>query len=215
MIKKIVIADDHKIFCQGLRTLFEQKLGATVVAESGDGILTVELCKRYRPDMVIMDITMPRLNGIEATRQIKSSVPNATVIMLSMHSDIRFIVESLRAGASGYLLKESAFEELALAIKTIESKKIYLSSEIADTIIKDYVFQRLRSESAAFSILTAREREVLQLIAEGKTTKEIAAQYDLSIKTIESHRQQIMEKLNLHSIAQLTKFAIREGITGL
>lgn len=211
----IIIADDHKIFRQGLRNLFEQKLGASVIAESGDGLLTVELCKQHHPDIVIMDITMPRLNGIEAARQIKHEMPGIGIIMLSMHSDMRFIIESLRAGASGYLLKESAFEELALAITTVKANRIYLSSEIADTIIKDYLAQRSQSEAIAFSILTAREREILQLIAEGKTTKEIAAQHALSIKTVESHRQQIMDKLNLHSVAQLTKFAIREGITGL
>jgi DNA-binding NarL/FixJ family response regulator len=212
---KIIIADDHKIFRQGLRNLFEQKLGATVIAESGDGLSTVELCNQHRPDIVIMDITMPRLNGIEAARQIKRDIPGIGIIMLSMHSDMRFIIESLRAGASGYLLKESAFEELALAISTVKANRIYLSSEIADTIIKHYLAQRSQSEATAFSILTAREREILQLIAEGKTTKEIAAQHALSIKTVESHRQQIMDKLNLHSVAQLTKFAIREGITGL
>ena len=162
-----------------------------------------------------MDITMPRLNGIEAARQIKRAIPGIGIIMLSMHSDMRFIIESLRAGASGYLLKESAFEELTLAISTVKANRIYLSSEISDTIIKDYLTQRSQSEATAFSILTAREREILQLIAEGKTTKEIAAQHALSIKTVESHRQQIMDKLNLHSVAQLTKFAIREGITGL
>jgi two-component system response regulator NreC len=212
---KIIIADDHKIFRQGLRNLFEQKLGATVIAESGDGLSTVELCNQHHPDIVIMDITMPRLNGIEAARQIKRDIPGIGIIMLSMHSDMRFIIESLRAGASGYLLKESAFEELALAISTVKANRIYLSSEIADTIIKDYLAQRSQSEATAFSILTAREREILQLIAEGKTTKEIAAHHGLSIKTVESHRQQIMDKLNLHSVAQLTKFAIREGITGL
>jgi len=212
---KIIIADDHKIFRQGLRNLFEQKLGATVIAESGDGLSTVELCSQHHPDIVIMDITMPRLNGIEAARQIKRAIPGIGIIMLSMHSDMRFIIESLRAGASGYLLKESAFEELTLAISTVKANRIYLSSEIADTIIKDYLTQRSQSEATAFSILTAREREILQLIAEGKTTKEIAAQHALSIKTVESHRQQIMDKLNLHSVAQLTKFAIREGITGL
>ena len=212
---KIIIADDHKIFRQGLRNLFEQKLGATVIAESGDGLSTVELCNQHHPDIVIMDITMPRLNGIEAARQIKRDIPGIGIIMLSMHSDMRFIIESLRAGASGYLLKESAFEELALAISTVKANRIYLSSEIADTIIKDYLAQRSQSEATVFSILTAREREILQLIAEGKTTKEIAAQHALSIKTVESHRQQIMDKLNLHSVAQLTKFAIREGITGL
>ena len=211
-MKKILLADDHRIFRDGLRTLFQQA-GDEIVAEAGDGLLAVDLCARHRPDLVIMDVTMPGLNGIEALRRIKLKNPDVTVIMLSMHDDLQFIVESLRAGAAGYLLKESAFEELAMAIKTIRTNGIYLSSAIADTVIRDYLAQRPTSKTKAFSLLTPREREVLQLIAEGKTTKEIAGHLRLSAKTVETHRQQVMDKLGLHSIAQLTKFAIREGIT--
>ena len=213
-MKKILLADDHRIFRDGLRTLFQQA-GDEIVAEAGDGLAAVELCARHHPDLVIMDVSMPGLNGIEALRRIKSKNPDTTVIMLSMHDDLQFIVESLRAGAAGYLLKESAFEELAMAIRTISTNGTYLSSTIADTVIRDYLAQRPKSQAKAFSLLTPREREVLQLIAEGKTTKEIAGHLKLSAKTVETHRQQVMDKLGLHSIAQLTKFAIREGITGI
>jgi DNA-binding NarL/FixJ family response regulator len=213
-MKKILLADDHRIFRDGLRTLFQQA-GDEIVAEAGDGLTAVDLCARHHPDLVIMDVSMPGLNGIEALRKIKGKNPDITVIMLSMHDDLQFIVESLRAGAAGYLLKESAFEELAMAIRTINTDGTYLSSAIADTVIRDYLAQRPTSKAKSFSVLTPREREVLQLIAEGKTTKEIAGHLELSAKTVETHRQQVMDKLGLHSIAQLTKFAIREGITGI
>ena len=211
-MKRILIADDHRIFRDGLRTMFQQA-GDQVVAEAGDGLAAVELCQKHRPDLVIMDITMPGLNGIEALRRIKAENPGTTVIMLSMHTDLQFIIGSLRAGASGYLLKESAFDELAMAVRTIRQNGTYLSSSIADTVIRDYLAQRPKKTDGAFSVLTPREREVLQLIAEGRTTKEIAAGLKLSNKTVETHRQQMMDKLGLHSIAQLTKFAVREGMT--
>jgi DNA-binding NarL/FixJ family response regulator len=211
---RILIADDHRIFLDGLRSLFQQA-GDEVVAEASDGLAAVELCEKHRPDLVVMDISMPGLNGIEALRRIKSKHPNITVMMLSMHSDLQFIIESLRAGASGYLLKESAFDELAMAIKTVKMKGTYLSSLITDTVIRDYLAQRPKSKDKVFSVLTPREREVLKLIAEGRTTKEIAAGLKLSSKTVETHRQQMMDKLGLHSIAQLTKFAIREGVTSI
>jgi DNA-binding NarL/FixJ family response regulator len=213
-MKKILLADDHRIFRDGLRTMFQQA-GDDVVAEAGDGLSAVDLCARHHPDLVIMDVAMPGLNGIEALRRIKSKNPDVTVIMLSMHDDLQFIVESLRAGAAGYLLKESAFEELAMAVRTINTNGTYLSSAIADTVIRDYLAQRPTPRTRAFSMLTPREREVLQLIAEGQTTKQIAGHLNLSAKTVETHRQQVMDKLDLHSIAQLTKFAIREGITGM
>ena len=156
-MKKIVLADDHRIFRDGLRTLFQQA-GDQVVAEAGDGLAAVELCARHHPDLVIMDVSMPGLNGIEALRRIKSKHPDVTVIMLSMHEDLQFIVESFRAGAAGYLLKESAFEELAMAIRTINTNGTYLSSAIAGTVIRDYLAQRPKSQTKAFSALTPRER---------------------------------------------------------
>jgi DNA-binding NarL/FixJ family response regulator len=158
---------------------------------------------------------MPDLNGIEATRQILANNPEVKVIALSMHSAKRFVVEMLKAGSSGYLLKDCAFEELALAIRTVIANKVYVSPGITDMMIKDYVYNLSKTEFSVTSILTSREREVLQLLAEGKTTKQIALSLNVSVKTIETYRQQLMHKLNLHSVAELTKYAIREGITSL
>ena len=162
-----------------------------------------------------MDIGMPDLNGIEATRQIVAKTQSVKVIALSMHSDRRFVVEMLKAGASGYLLKDSAFKELAQAIRAVVVNRIYLSPKIADLIIKDYISLSPKTEFSIFSVLTPRERQVLQLLSEGKTTKEIGSDLQVSVKTVETYRQQIMDKLNIHSIAELTKYAIREGLTSL
>jgi DNA-binding NarL/FixJ family response regulator len=162
-----------------------------------------------------MDISMPDLNGIEAARQIASNPGNTKIIALSMHSESRFVKEVFRAGACGYLLKECAFEELANAIQTVASDQIYLSPRITQAVLSSYLSKLPDTEGSVFSVLTAREREVLQLMAEGKTTKEIAYSLDLGVKTVEAHRQKIMEKSNIHSIAELTKYAIREGLTSL
>jgi two-component system, NarL family, response regulator NreC len=212
---KIILADDHKIIREGLHALLEKNSSMEVVAEAQDGLTTVRLAKKLLPDIVIMDIGMPDMNGIDATRQIISETKGIRVIALSMHSDRRFVLQMLKAGASGYLLKDSAFEELELAIQTVISGQPYLSPKITDVVIKEYIHNIPANETTAFSALTAREREVLQLLAEGKTTKQIAVYLNISIKTIETHRQQVMEKLNMHSIAELTKYAIREGLTSL
>ena len=214
---RILLADDHKLFRDGLRTLLEKQPGARVVGEAGDGLKCVDLCRELKPDIILMDISMPQLNGIEATRRILHENPRTRVVMLSMHSDRRFVIETLKTGAKGYLLKDSAFEELVSVLGAVMEGRIYLSREITDIVVKDYV-ELARStdgESTAFSVLSAREREVLQLLAEGKTTKEIAGKLHVSAKTIETHRKQIMQKLNMHSIAELTKYAIREGLTQL
>ncbi|HBE45487.1 MAG TPA: DNA-binding response regulator [Deltaproteobacteria bacterium] len=212
---KIILADDHKIIREGLKALLEKQQGIEVIAEAQDGISTVRLTKKLSPDLVIMDIGMPDMNGIDATRMIISETKNVKVIALSMHSDRRFVLEMLKAGASGYLLKDSAFEELTLAINTVMAGQPYLSPKITDVVIREYIHAPQKDEKSVFTTLTAREREVLQLIAEGKSTKQIASSLNVSVKTIETHRQQIMEKLNIHSIAELTKYAIREGITSL
>jgi DNA-binding NarL/FixJ family response regulator len=212
---RIILADDHGIMREGLRALLEKQSGIEVIAEADNGRTTVELSRELKPDVVIIDIAMPDLNGIEATRQIVAESPGVKVIALSMHSDRKFVREMLSAGASGYMLKDSAFEELDKAVSTVNDNKTYLSPGIAETVVKDYLGKIVTDNSAASIALTNREREVLQLFAEGKTTKQIASLLFLSIKTIETHRKQIMGKLGLNGIAELTKYAIREGLTSL
>ncbi|MEK6652720.1 MAG: response regulator transcription factor [Nitrospirota bacterium] len=212
---RIILAEDHTIMREGLRTLLEKQQNFEVVAEAGDGRTAVRLTQELLPDVVVMDVNMPDLNGIEATRQIITDNPGIKVIALSMYSDKQFIVEMLQAGASGYVLKDAAFEEILHAINCVVKGQTYLSPSITTFVLKDYLQQSSKVDYTAFSILTDREREVLQLIAEGKTTKEIASILHVSTKTIETHRQQIMKKLNSHSIAELTKYAIREGITSV
>jgi len=215
MSVKIILADDHRIMREGLRALLEKEAGIEVIAEADNGRTTVELSRELAPDIVVIDIGMPDLNGIDATRQIVSESPAVKVIALSMHSDRKFVREMLSAGASGYLLKDSAFEELGTALSTVINNQTYLSPKIADTVVKDYLGKIETKESKPSPALTKREREVLQLIAEGKTTKDIASQLYVSIKTIETHRKQIMDKVGLNSVAELTKYAIREGLTSL
>lgn len=215
MSVKVLIADDHKIIREGLLNLLEKQKDLDIVGEAEDGFIALKKARELKPNIIIMDIGMPNLNGIDATRQIRSESPQTKVIALSMHADKRFVAEMLKAGASGYILKDSAFKELVQAIRASLVNKIYLSPSIADVVIKDYIVHIPRDSFSAFSILTAKEREVLQLIAEGKSTKEIASRLFMSIKTVETHRQHIKEKLNLNSIAELTKYAIREGLTSL
>lgn len=215
MTVKIMLADDHRIVRQGLRLLLERQPGMKVVAEAEDGLSAVRLAREQSPDVAIIDVSMPGLNGVEAARKILAARPGARVIGLSMHSDRRYVVEMLRSGALGYILKESAFDELSQAIRTVLKGQTYLSSRIADVIIKDYVRSAAGGRSSAFSRLSNREREVLQLLAEGRSTKQVAGQLNLSVKTVETHRKQIMDKLNIHSLAGLTKYAVREGITSL
>ena len=215
MIVRILIADDHKIIVDGLRSLLEKDSALKVIGQASDGLSTVRLAAALSPDLVIMDISMPGLNGIDATRRILEANPRVKIIALSMHKDGRYIAEALKSGAMGYLLKESAFDELTAAIRTVMKGRCYLSASIADVVIKDYIRHLEKTGSGVFSVLTAREREVLQSLSEGLSTKEIAARLGVSVKTVETHRGQIMEKLDIHSVAELTKYAIREGITSL
>jgi two-component system, NarL family, response regulator NreC len=212
---KVLLADDHAMMRGGLRMLLEQHAELAVVGEAEDGRETVRLAKKLSPDVVVMDIAMPDMNGIEATRQILADRPGAKVIALSMHSDRHFVSEMLKAGATAYLLKQCAVDELITAIKTVLKNQTYLSPCISGVVVDNFVRNTSKSDSTVFSHLTDREREVLQLMAEGKTSKVIANQLNLSIKTIETHRMKIMEKLNIHTVAELTKYAIREGLTSL
>jgi two-component system, NarL family, response regulator NreC len=216
MAIKILLADDHKIVRDGLRSLIEKQPDMQVIAEACDGRTTVQLVRELMPNIVIIDIGMPDLNGIEATRQIVGDMPSVKVIALSMHADRRFVLRMLEAGASGYLLKDSAFDELHLAINTVTQGKIYLSPAIAGIVVEDFVRHVPQTNPVQMTVeLTPREREVLQLLAEGKTTKQIASNLNVSVKTVETHRRQVMEKLDIHSVAELTKYAIREGLTSM
>ncbi|MFZ5447207.1 MAG: response regulator [Thermodesulfobacteriota bacterium] len=212
---KIVLADDHQIVRHGLRSLLAAEPDMEVVGEADNGRAVVRLVQEKSPQVVIMDISMPDLNGIEATRQILSEIPGIKVIALSMHSDSLFVLNMFKAGASGYLLKDCALEELVKAVRTVLNRKIYLSPGISDIVIKDFVIGWSPPDSSAYSILTTREREVLQLMAEGKNTNQIAENLCVSVKTVEAHRKQLMNKLDIHSVAELTKYAIRQGLTSL
>lgn len=211
----ILLVDDHAIIRQGLRSLLEKQPDLEVVAEAEDGRKAIELVRELLPDIVIMDVTMPSLNGIEATRQICSDFPEVKVIALSIHSNRRFIGDMLQAGAAGYILKDSLFEELVRAIKAVTAGDRYLSPKITGVVIDDYIKHLSTSAESPLATLTSREREVLQLVAEGRSTKQVALELHVSTKTIEANRRQIMEKLDLHSVAELTKYAIREGLTSL
>jgi DNA-binding NarL/FixJ family response regulator len=212
---KVLLADDHVMMRGGLRMLLEQNAEIAVVGEAEDGREAVRLAKKLSPDVVVMDIAMPDMNGIEATRQIIAEHPGVKIIALSMHSDRRFVSEMLKAGAMAFLLKQCAVDELITAIQTVLKNQTYISPCISSVVVDQFVRNTSKSKPDVFSRLTDREREVLQLVAEGKTSKEIASQLNLSIKTVEAHRLNIMEKLNIHTVAELTKYAIREGLSSL
>ena len=213
MTTGILIADDHRILRQGLRTLIEADPDLTVLGEAEDGREAVRLTRRLHPDVVIMDVAMPELNGMDATHRIRKENPATRVLALSMHADHRFVREMLQAGASGYLLKDSAFEELVLAIRTVLEGKVYLSPSIQTQVVSDYLDRP--GELPEQPPLTRREREVLQLLAEGKPTRECAETLNLSVKTVETYRKRIFDKLEIRSLPELTKYAIREGYISL
>jgi DNA-binding NarL/FixJ family response regulator len=216
MKTKILLVDDHKIVREGFRILIEKESSSMeVVGEATDGKTSLELAQKLKPDVVIMDVAMPGLNGIEATRHMTLDLPGVKVIILSMHSEKRFVTSSLKAGAMGYLLKDCAFRELAEAIRCVLRGQVYLSPKITGIVIEDYIHRVTKTEPKDASVLSAREREVLQLLTEGQGTKDIADRLNISVKTVETHRMQIMTKLDIHTIAELTKYAIREGITSL
>ena len=211
---RILIVDDHSMFRSGLRALLEHERGFAVVGEASNGRDALALVRTSDPDVVVMDLRMPDLHGIETTRQLLGIKPDVKVIGLSANTDERSTMEMMRAGAVGYVAKESAYEELVAAVRSVMKNQFYYSPRVVK-----YVAQAMgggeRNMETAFARLSPREREVLQLIAEGKSTKEVAACLDVSVKTAETHRRNLMEKLQVDSVAELTKCAIREGLTGV
>ena len=212
---RILLADDHQILRYGLRVLLEKESGIEVVGEAEDGRQAVDLARTLNPGIVIMDLQMPILNGIEATRQILTKNPTCKVIFLSMSSDPIVVRQAIQAGARAFVLKDCAYEDLVKAIGAVNKGEQYLSPKIVGVVLTDYMKQLKSGEGVPPFVLTSREYEVLQLLAEGKTSKEIAGVLEVSVKTVDTHRQNLMAKLDLHSIAELTKFAIKEGITSL
>ena len=210
---RVLIADDHGIVREGLKSLIEKENNLELVGMAENGRKALQMARKLQPDVIIMDIAMPDLNGIDATTQIINEIPAVKVIALSMHSEKQLIHGMLRAGAAGYLLKESAFEELIKAIRIVCTGKKYLSPDVTDIVLQDYFTPQISGNNTKTQDLTQREREVLQLIVEGHTTKKIASRLNISTKTVESHRSSIMSKLGLHSVAELTKYAVRTGIT--
>jgi DNA-binding NarL/FixJ family response regulator len=215
MPTKVLLVDDHAIIRQGLSSLLEKQPDIEVVGGVEDGRQAIETVRKLNPDLVIMDISMPNLNGIDATRKIAEEIGGVKIIALSIHSSKRFVAEMLKAGASGYILKDCLFDELIEAIRTVLGGGIYLSPKITGIVIDDYVQRLSKQYQSNGPVLSEREREVLQLLAEGRSTKQIALALHVSAKTIESNRRNIMEKLRINSVAELTKYAIREGITPL
>jgi two-component system, NarL family, response regulator NreC len=210
---RIVLADDHAVLRHGLSKSLQAEPDIEVIGLAADGLTAVELARELSPDIIIMDIGMPGLNGIEATRQISKRSPSVRIIALSMHTAKKFILEMFKAGASGYLLKDCEYDELASAVRTVAAGKNYISPSISGILIETCTTDDPKRRKDAFSVLTDREREVLQLLTEGKTTKQTAARLHISPKTVEVHRLNVMNKLKIDNMVQLTKYAIQEGIT--
>lgn len=211
----VIIVDDHKIMRDGLRTILENESDIEIIGEAENGREAVKLIANKIPDVAIMDIGMPEMNGIEATRQIVKDIPDVKVIALSMHYDMQFVSGMLKAGAKGYLLKDCAGSELVSAIKTVHTNNTYISQDITNTLINDYSKYQTLDHAPEETILTSRENEILQLLTEGNSTKQIAQELFISVKTVEAHRSNIMHKLEIRNLPELTKYAIRKGITSL
>ena len=210
---RILLADDHTVMRSGLRLLLERQPDFVVTGEAADGREAVALAASTAPDVVVMDVAMPLINGIEATRQIAAANPRTSVIILSMHSDESYVLRALKAGARGYLLKDSAETDLIKAVRAVHEGRNSFSPAISRMLLEDYIRQlQQRGGEDSYDLLSSREREILQLIAEGKSNKEIAALLNLSLYTVETHRTHILQKLNLHSVPELILYAVRKGI---
>jgi DNA-binding NarL/FixJ family response regulator len=210
---RILLADDHNVMRRGLRLLLESQPGFSVVGEAADGHQAVEQAQALRPDVVVLDIAMPHLNGAEAAHRINELLPNTAIVILSMHSDESYVLRALKAGAKGYLVKDSAESDLIGAIKAVSVGKAFFSPEVSKVLVEDYVREmRSRGVDDSYELLTTRERETLHLLAEGKSNKDIAALLKLSLFTVETHRRNLQEKLNLHSLAELILYAVRKGV---
>ncbi|AFL89373.1 response regulator containing a CheY-like receiver domain and an HTH DNA-binding domain [Terriglobus roseus DSM 18391] len=210
---RIVLADDHTVLRAGLKSLLERQRDFEVVGEAGDGRELLRVVDEQRPDVVISDISMPKLNGVEGTSQIVAKHPKTHVIVLSMHTDEAYVLRALKAGARGYLVKESAEADLMMAIRTVHAGKAFFSPSVSALLVEDYVRQmRDRGVEDSYELLSSREREVLQLVAEGQSNKDIAQQLGLSVYTIETHRGNLLQKLNLHSVPELILYAVRKGV---
>ena len=210
---RILLADDHTVVRKGLRLLLESHPGFQVIADAADGRAAVALAAEHTPDVVVMDVAMPNLNGIEAARQISAKLPHTAIVFLSMHSDESYVLKALKAGARAYLLKDSAEQDLIGAVIAVSEGKAFFSPAISKMLVEDYMRQmQERQIEDSYELLTTREREILQLLAEGKSNKDIAGVLNLSLYTVETHRGNILQKLNLHSGAELILYAIRKGV---
>ncbi len=212
---RVLLADDHRLFRVGLKSILERQPGIEVIGEAVDGLSALKLAEQLSPDVILLDISMPGLNGVDTLRSLTQQGSTAKVVILSMHSDRDYVAETIKAGARGYLLKDSALDELVAGIRAVAAGEIYLPGRIARILVDDYIAVSEVGKASSAVVLSPREREVVQLLAEGNSTKETAAKLNISVKTVETHRKRLMEKLGIASVAELTRYAIREKMISL